>query len=185
MLSIFTLLSKRKMLIDLLRSLDLEALKSGRVTLSESLLNNQVLAQVTLPSWLKSLRISFDQQVIRAHVGLMSLPEFSMDFRVLDFRFNPANHYLVMTYTINLNPLLAEGAVRLLNQFVFNAFDFLRVDQKNREITIQFKKIKGFEAVMATEVKEGPLLDLITIELLDVSQEGLSFDLDIKGFVWS
>jgi hypothetical protein len=171
-------------MIDLLKALDLEAFKGGRVILSESLINHQLLTQVKLPNWLHSLHISFHENVISAHVGLMGLPEFTMDFTVLDFRFNPANHYLVMTYTINLNPLFSQGAVSVLNQFVFNAYDFLKVDQKNRELTLQFKKIKGFESLMQTEVLEGHLVDLVTLELLQVSPKGVVFDLDIKGFVW-
>jgi len=185
MISIFSLLSKRKQLIDLIKDLDLEAFKGGRVVLSESLINQQLLEQVKLPNWLKSLHLSFHEGIIRAHLGLMGLPEFTMDFSVLDFRFNPANHYLVMTYTIHLNPIFAQGAVGILNQFVFNAFDFLKVDQKNQELTLQFKKIKALNEALNMEVSEGPLINLVTLELLPISQSGLVFDLDVKGFVWT
>ncbi len=184
MLSLQKTLDQRKIYLPLIQHFNWLPLEKGQIVLTEAFMSEALEGAFKRPSWLKSLRVKLKDQIICAKIGFINFPELNVDFKVLDFRFNPANHYAVVAYTVDLNPFLVKGATALLNQFVFKNSDFMKVDQKNGEITIQFDKIKGFSQYLQVEFSEGQLRELLTVTLLPIEAAAVTLDLDIKGFRW-
>lgn len=151
---------------------DWALLESKEVNLTAGFIQLLLDRLLSIPPYIKQIRIQLMAQALCVHITPILLPEFSVRLTCEEFKWEKGKHYVVLGFKEGNSRLVTAGLKWLISPQA-KTTEYMVFDGIHKEICVDFKAIPKVFSLLETEFEEGKLGDLLGLKIKKIDPEGI------------